>query len=56
MPMPLPPHLRDVQEEMKGHAKNFGLEFFEKIYNLCLHGDVKGAGGFVADDKFRIHR
>ncbi|MBI5496610.1 MAG: SpoVR family protein [Deltaproteobacteria bacterium] len=30
----LPPHLRDVQEEMKGHARSFGLDFFDTIFEV----------------------
>ena len=49
MPTQLPPHLRDVQDEMKGHAKAFGLDFFETIFEVITFDEmnmVASYGGF----------
>ncbi|MEW5850393.1 MAG: SpoVR family protein [Myxococcota bacterium] len=45
----LPPHLRDVHEEMKAHAKGFGLDFFETIFEVLTYDEINmvaAYGGF----------
>jgi stage V sporulation protein R len=45
----LPSELRDIQEEIKGHAAAFGLDFFETIFELLDYDEVNmvaAYGGF----------
>src|SRR5690349_4057891 len=44
-----PAYLRDVQEEVEGHAKNYGLDFFPIIYEVLDYktmNEVAAYGGF----------
>jgi stage V sporulation protein R len=44
-----PAYLRDIQEEIEGHAKNFGLDFFPIIYEVLDYktmNEVAAYGGF----------
>ena len=43
-----------VRDEQVGDAK-FGLQFFQQIENLRLHGNVQRRGRLVADQQFRLH-
>ena len=40
MPMQLPPHLRDVQAEMKGHVKHYGLDCFETVFEVISFDEM----------------
>lgn len=44
-----PAYLRDIQEEIEGHAKNFGLDFFPILYEVLDYktmNEVAAYGGF----------
>src|SRR5690349_19426648 len=44
-----PAYLRDVQEEVEGHARNFGLDFFPIVYEVLDYktmNEVAAYGGF----------
>ena len=44
-----PAYLRDIQEEIEGHARNFGLDFFPIIYEVLDYktmNEVAAYGGF----------
>jgi len=44
-----PAYLRDVQEEVESHAKNFGLDFFSIVYEVLDYktmNEVAAYGGF----------
>jgi stage V sporulation protein R len=46
---PLPAYLRDIQEEVEGYAKNFGLDFFPIVYEVLDYktmNEVAAYGGF----------
>jgi stage V sporulation protein R len=47
MPMSLPPHLRDVQEEMKGYARGFGLDFFETVYEVITYDEMNMVAAYA---------
>src|SRR6476659_4351365 len=45
----LPAYLRDIQEEVEGYAKNYGLDFFPIIYEVLDYktmNEVAAYGGF----------
>jgi len=45
----LPAYLRDIQEEVEGYAKNFGLDFFPIVYEVLDYktmNEVAAYGGF----------
>ncbi|HEY4243761.1 MAG TPA: SpoVR family protein, partial [Kofleriaceae bacterium] len=45
----LPPYLRDCQEEVEGHARVFGLDFFPILYEVLDYktmNEVAAYGGF----------
>lgn len=47
--MELPPHLRDIQTEVEGYAREFGLDFWETIFeviNFDQMNMVAAYGGF----------
>jgi stage V sporulation protein R len=49
--MMLPPHLKDVQDEMREHARGFGLDFFETIFEVLSYDEINmvaAYGGFPA--------
>src|ERR687884_2277221 len=44
-----PAYLRDIQEEIEGYAKNFGLDFFPILYEVLDYktmNEVAAYGGF----------
>lgn len=44
-----PPYLRDMQEEIEGHARDYGLDFFPIIYEVLDYktmNEVAAYGGF----------
>ena len=44
-----PAYLRDIQEEIEGHARNFGLDFFPILYEVLDYktmNEVAAYGGF----------
>jgi stage V sporulation protein R len=46
---PLPAYLRDMQQEVEGYAKGFGLDFFPTIYEVLSYkqmNEVAAYGGF----------
>lgn len=48
-PKPLPAHLRDMQEEIEGYAKAYGLDFFPILYEVLDYktmNEVAAYGGF----------
>jgi stage V sporulation protein R len=45
----LPAYLRDIQEEVEGYAKNFGLDFFPIVYEVLDYktmNEIAAYGGF----------
>src|SRR5215469_11098160 len=45
----LPPHLRDIQREIEGHARGFGLDFYETIFEVLGYDEINmvaAYGGF----------
>lgn len=47
--MMLPPYLYDIQVEIEGHARSFGLDFFEQIFEILDYktmNEVASYGGF----------
>jgi stage V sporulation protein R len=47
--MMLPPHLYDMQQEIEGHARAFGLDFYEQIFEILDYktlNEVASYGGF----------
>src|SRR5204863_2576138 len=45
----LPPHLRDIQREIEGYAREFGLEFYETICEVLGYDEINmvaAYGGF----------
>ena len=45
----LPPHLRDIQREIEGYAKGFGLDFYETIFEVLGYDEINmvaAYGGF----------
>ena len=45
----LPPHLRDIQREVEGYAREFGLDFYETIFEVLGYDEVNmvaAYGGF----------
>jgi len=45
----LPPHLSDIQREIEGYAKGFGLEFYETIFEVLGYDEINmvaAYGGF----------
>ena len=45
----LPPHLRDIQREIEGYARGFGLEFYETIFEVLGYDEINmvaSYGGF----------
>jgi len=48
-PKPLPAHLRDMQEEIEGYAREYGLDFFPILYEVLDYktmNEVAAYGGF----------
>ncbi len=48
-PKPLPAHLRDMQEEIEGYARDYGLDFFPILYEVLDYktmNEVAAYGGF----------
>ncbi len=48
-PKPLPAHLRDMQEEIEGYARDYGLDFFPIVYEVLDYktmNEVAAYGGF----------
>jgi len=46
---PLPPYLHDIQEEIEGYARGYGLDFFPIIYEVLDYktmNEVAAFGGF----------
>jgi len=37
---PLPPRLQDLQAEIEAHARSFGLDFFEVVFELLSYDEV----------------
>ena len=49
MPRSLTPRLQDLKEEIEGHAKAYGLEFFETVFEILSYEElnmVASYGGF----------
>jgi stage V sporulation protein R len=49
MPKSLTPRLADIKAEIEGHAKNYGLDFFETIFEILSYDElnmVAAYGGF----------
>jgi stage V sporulation protein R len=47
--MILPPYLWDIQKSIEGHAKDYGLDFFEQIFEILDYktmNEVAAYGGF----------
>jgi len=47
--MILPPYLYDIQKSIEAHAKNFGLDFFEQVFEILDYktmNEVAAYGGF----------
>ena len=45
----LPPHLRDIQKEIEGYARAFGLDFYETIFEVLGYDEINmvaAYGGF----------
>ena len=45
----LPPHLRDIQREIEGYARGFGLEFYETVFEVLGYDEINmvaAYGGF----------
>ena len=45
----LPPYLWEIKEQIEGYARNFGLDFFETIFEILSYDDmnmVAARGGF----------
>ena len=45
----LPPHLRDIQREIEGYARGFGLDFYETIFEVLGYDEINmvaAYGGF----------
>ncbi|HEX9383397.1 MAG TPA: SpoVR family protein, partial [Gemmatimonadaceae bacterium] len=45
----LPPHLSDIQREIEGYAKSFGLDFYETIFEVLGYDEINmvaAYGGF----------
>jgi stage V sporulation protein R len=45
----LPPHLSDIQREIEGYAKGFGLDFYETIFEVLGYDEINmvaAYGGF----------
>lgn len=45
----LPPHLRDIQREIEGHARQFGLDFYETVFEVLGYDEINmvaAYGGF----------
>jgi stage V sporulation protein R len=45
----LPPHLRDIQREIEGYAREFGLDFYETIFEVLGYDEINmvaAYGGF----------
>jgi stage V sporulation protein R len=36
----LPPHLSDIQREIEGYAKAFGLDFYETIFEVLGYDEI----------------
>ena len=48
-PRPLPPEIRAVQDVMEGHARDYGLDFFETIFEMLDYDELSmfaAYGGF----------
>jgi stage V sporulation protein R len=48
-PKPLPPHLQEMQEEIEGYARGYGLDFFPILYEVLDYktmNEVAAYGGF----------
>ncbi len=43
----LPPHLREVQEEMKAYAKGYGLDFFETIFEVIGYEEMNMVASYA---------
>jgi stage V sporulation protein R len=51
MPLPLSPELRSLQREVEAHARDYGLDFFETIYEVLDWeeiNEVAAYGGYPA--------
>lgn len=46
MPLPLSPELRALQQEVEGHARAFGLDFFEIIYEVLDWEEINEVAAF----------
>ena len=47
--MSLPPYLHDVQMEVEGYAKGYGLDFFPTVFEILSYkqmNEVAAYGGF----------
>ena len=45
----LPPHLRDIQKQIEGYAREFGLDFYETIFEVLGYDEINmvaAYGGF----------
>jgi stage V sporulation protein R len=45
----LPPHLAEIQVQMEGHARNYGLDFFPTVFELVTYDQLNAIaayGGF----------
>ena len=45
----LPPHLRDIQRQIEGYAREFGLDFYETIFEVLGYDEINmvaAYGGF----------
>src|ERR1700740_519320 len=45
----LPPHLKDLKDEIEGNARGYGLDFFDQIFEVIDADDlneVAAYGGF----------
>ena len=46
MPLPLSSELRALQQEIEGHARSFGLDFFETIYEVLDWEEINEVAAF----------
>jgi stage V sporulation protein R len=46
MPLPLPPELRALQQDIEGHARSFGLDFFDIVYEVLDWEEISEVAAF----------
>jgi stage V sporulation protein R len=46
MPLPLSPELRSLQQEIEAHARSFGLDFFDTIYEVLDWEEINEVAAF----------